>query len=258
MKQLLLFVLCLFSPQAAVFGDDSNEGEKSMQCGRQYHTSHRVIGGEDAVLGEFPWQVSIQMGKPRFYGGYGWEHICGGSILDKKTILTAAHCKTMPLADPVGWPYSVRIYRITVGCTDLWNQKCQEIYLDTKDQFILHEEYHRETIANDIAVIVLSPEHEIEMSTQPGVGPVCLPKNDRFEPIGGNVTATGFGALYEGNQRFNERFYNPLFSQSMIHLVISIMLQFDTRNLLTILNPFNSRSTFICGYVKEGGSQDYR
>ncbi|KID86959.1 trypsin-like protease [Metarhizium guizhouense ARSEF 977] len=41
----------------------------------------RIINGEDAKEGEFPSMVSIQMGA-----------FCGGTLLNKYTVLTAAHC----------------------------------------------------------------------------------------------------------------------------------------------------------------------
>ncbi|XP_064633924.1 chymotrypsin-like protease CTRL-1 [Lineus longissimus] len=46
--------------------------------------SWRVVGGTKAQHGAWPWQVSIQIA--------GNEHICGGTIIDKQWILTAAHC----------------------------------------------------------------------------------------------------------------------------------------------------------------------
>ena len=45
----------------------------------------RIFGGTKAVLGEFPWQVSLQ------YKDCD-KHFCGGIILDEFTILTAASC----------------------------------------------------------------------------------------------------------------------------------------------------------------------
>merc|ERR1719400_976829 len=46
-------------------------------------TEGRIIGGEEAPKHEFPWQVSLK--------SFG-SHICGGSIVNKNQILTAAHC----------------------------------------------------------------------------------------------------------------------------------------------------------------------
>ena len=46
----------------------------------------RVVGGVNAV-DAIPWQVSIRVNR------FGKEdHWCGGTIIDQKTILTAAHC----------------------------------------------------------------------------------------------------------------------------------------------------------------------
>ncbi|XP_031774629.1 chymotrypsin B-like [Apis florea] len=43
----------------------------------------RLVGGQNAIPHEFPWMVSISR-----KGG----HFCGGTILNSKYVLTAAHC----------------------------------------------------------------------------------------------------------------------------------------------------------------------
>ena len=42
-----------------------------------------IVGGEDYSINQVPWQVSIQQ---------QGSHFCGGTLIDKKTVLTAAHC----------------------------------------------------------------------------------------------------------------------------------------------------------------------
>lgn len=56
-------------------------GERPVfERGAQYS---RIIGGMEAEVGEFPWQVSIQARN---------EHFCGGAIISEWWIVSAAHC----------------------------------------------------------------------------------------------------------------------------------------------------------------------
>ena len=51
----------------------------------------RIVGGDDAQPGEYPWQVSV-----RQKSGPGFSFICGGTLIADGWVLTAAHCTTAP------------------------------------------------------------------------------------------------------------------------------------------------------------------
>ena len=52
-------------------------------CGRPQVAMSRVIGGQDAKAHSWPWQIGLHQ-----YGRF----ICGGSIINSRWIVTAAHC----------------------------------------------------------------------------------------------------------------------------------------------------------------------
>ncbi|NWI47050.1 PRS55 protease, partial [Picathartes gymnocephalus] len=105
--------------------------------------------GTDVKPGEFPWLVSIQ--------SHG-KHICGGTIISALWILTAAHC---------GWGLEPPDLRVAVGGADL----SLPLEKHNPDSLILHEEFNRSSLQNDIALILLS--NPIEFSKEKI--PVCLP-----------------------------------------------------------------------------------
>jgi chymotrypsin-like protease len=43
----------------------------------------QIIGGEEAEIGQFPWQVLLRKDS---------EMQCGGSLISDRWVLTAAHC----------------------------------------------------------------------------------------------------------------------------------------------------------------------
>ena len=56
-----------------------------MKCGKRKPGS-RIVGGTDAQPGSWPWQVLLDT---KAFPGPVW---CGGSILNRYWIVTAAHC----------------------------------------------------------------------------------------------------------------------------------------------------------------------
>ena len=54
------------------------------ECGRSNRDSTRIVGGSNVLRNEFPWHVRLSMP--------GFKAPCGGSVLSREKILTAAHC----------------------------------------------------------------------------------------------------------------------------------------------------------------------
>ncbi|WP_369434177.1 trypsin-like serine protease [Psychromonas sp. MME1] len=73
---LFTFLFSLFTTNAGATGSDLMPIEDKQMLAK-------IVGGQQASPGEFPFMVSLQN------GGY---HLCGGSVVSRYYILTAAHC----------------------------------------------------------------------------------------------------------------------------------------------------------------------
>jgi len=104
----------------------------------------RIVGGQDAELGQFKYQVSL-----RYYGG----HNCGGSIISRNRVLTAAHCN-VPLS-------SLTIVAGTVSLAESTENTF------TATEFVEHPGWNSWTLENDIAVVKIDGEFTFGDNIQP-------------------------------------------------------------------------------------------
>ncbi|XP_075455006.1 acrosin-like [Ascaphus truei] len=119
----------------------------------------RVVGGIDALPGNWPWLVSIQYPTDDHY-----EHLCGGSILNNQWVLTAAHCFKNEEEETI---YS---WRLVFGANQL-SDLGPETQVRGIENLIVHEHYDPEIERNDVALINIAEPIAFNDYTQPA----CLP-----------------------------------------------------------------------------------
>jgi len=143
----------------------------------QTKSQNRIINGVETGDNEFPWIVMVNI-----YSTIGIT-TCGGTIISKKLILTAAHCvnekhtKNLMNADAMA-VFTER---------HLLNSGGQEFGVE---KVFSHEDYNPATFKNDIAVLLLKDE----LTFSDNVTSVFLPKDDLQNPEEGTeVIAAGWG-----------------------------------------------------------------
>ncbi|ESO04992.1 hypothetical protein HELRODRAFT_78519, partial [Helobdella robusta] len=130
-----------------------------------------IINGDIAKNHAWPWQIQMYL---------SGDFQCGGSILNERWILTAAHCIWSEFLD-------IFEFKVTVG-TNLLNDKgAKELSVVMVQGF----NYSKTGFVNDIALLKLSEPLTFNKSVQP----ICL-LNPTFAGVFDVCVATGHG-VYE-------------------------------------------------------------
>ncbi|KAK7151499.1 hypothetical protein R3I94_007975 [Phoxinus phoxinus] len=162
--------------------DDCGDGsdESNCNCGKKAFKSSRVVGGEDAVVGEFPWQVSLHI--------KNMAHVCGASIISERWLVTAAHCvqdDKIKYSQPSTWEAYLGLH------TQKDKQTATKRFLK---QIIPHPSYNPYTYDNDIALMEL----DSAVTYSDTIRPICLPSGTDVYNSSDSVIITGWGATREG------------------------------------------------------------
>lgn len=141
-----------------------------------------IIGGREADPGEWPWQVAIIFAGGDLY----WDQFCGGSLIDARWVLTAAHCASITDASGI---------QVVAGIHNLVDPDPGYQVLDVA-QILIHPNYGIATqYDSDIALLRLAAPADI----RPGDGAVLpidwlrIVAEDVGSLAGMEATATGWG-----------------------------------------------------------------
>jgi len=135
----------------------------------------KIVGGEVAVNGSWPWQIFMEE---------SFSELCGGTLIAPQWIYSAAHC--FPSAQ---W----HLYTVVAGAS-----KTKPILADTNQvakikHVWIHPWYVKATHNWDFAVAQLNQK----FNYTDVIMPVCLPPSDSYN-VGGEewVVVTGFGSTH--------------------------------------------------------------
>ncbi|XP_058795516.1 CLIP domain-containing serine protease HP8-like [Phymastichus coffea] len=177
-----------FGQQGNNFGQGDNSHLLPTECGSDL--SNRIVGGNITEIHEFPWMALLEYSKPD-----GRTTSCGGVIINKRYVLTAAHClkgKDLPRTWKLEWvrlgEYNTATERDCVPDGDE-GQKCSDPPVTIRiEEQIVHEDYAPYSAHQryDIALLRLSRD----MPYTDYIRPICLPDNSN---VASKLTAAGWG-----------------------------------------------------------------
>ena len=144
--------------------------------------SQRIAGGNFTDYGQFPYQVAILT--ERFDG---WTILCGGSILNKNWILTAAHCVVLK--------ENVKEISVIAGDVHIENPGEHRQTRSVKE-FVVPSQYDLKCYPHDIALLLV-PELQFDSF----VGPISIASDEVARDTKCQISGWGRNERGEASER---------------------------------------------------------
>lgn len=180
----IIVLLGISSVQRAVHSED----DVTPTPPTLFERASKIVGGQPADPGEWPWQALVRSG----------PYMCGGSLIHQEWVVTAAHCVT----DSEGNVYAPAEVRVVLGehRRNVSEGAEQTIQIT---QVIVHPSYDSGIYNNDIALLKLTTP-AILTSAVNVIMPVASPADDAIVATGVPAVVTGWGATSEGGSTSTE------------------------------------------------------
>uniref|UniRef100_A0A671TS48 Transmembrane serine protease 15 n=1 Tax=Sparus aurata TaxID=8175 RepID=A0A671TS48_SPAAU len=179
----------------------------------------RVVGGYDAAKGAWPWTVSLQLRR---------KHVCGGSMIGRDWVLTAAHC--IYGKNVLSW------WSVVAGLHSQTDENSADVQTRQVDRIIINKHYNRLTKQADIALMHLEQPVNFTQTVQP----VCLPPEGQEYTAGRKCFIAGWGRLAEQGS------LPDVLQEAEVPLVAQDKCQHW-------LPEYNITSSMLCAGYAEGG-----
>ena len=136
----------------------------------------RIVGGEPAPAGAYPWAASLELKSARSRNA----HFCGAAFISPEWVLTAAHCVK---------PESAGSIDVLGGSHEL--DRGGKLY--QVDRVVVHERYDAGTQDYDVALVHLASRYD-----GPTIRPITAAEATQLAAPGTQAVVAGWGLTAEG------------------------------------------------------------